>query len=39
MSISAFSTMFLMVRKGYIYTFTVYVYAFCLALSTILHCI
>ena len=38
-TISPFSTTCFMVRKGYIYTFTVYVYAFCLALSTILHCI
>ena len=38
-TISPFSATCFMVRKGYIYTFTVYVYAFCLALSTILHCI
>ena len=36
---SPYSATCFMVRKGYIYTFTVYVYAFCLALSTILHCI
>ena len=38
-TISPFSATCFMVRKGYIYTIVVYVYAFYLALSTILHCI
>ena len=38
-TISPFSATCFMVRKGYIYTIVVSVYAFYLALSTILHCI
>jgi len=39
MVILPFFTMFLMALEGYIYTFTVDVYAFLLAFSSILPCI
>ena len=38
-TISPSSAMFFMVRKGFIYTITMYIYAFHLAFSTILPCI
>jgi len=31
--------MFLMAHKGFVYTIAVDIYAFCLAFSTILHCV
>ena len=39
MLILPFSAMCFMVLKGFIYTIAMYVYAFRLAFSTILHCI
>ena len=39
MTISPFSAMFFMVRKGFINTIAVYNYAFHLAFSTILPCV
>jgi len=39
MDVLPFLTMFLAVRKGFIYTIAVYFYAFCLTFSGILHCI
>ena len=33
------SAIFLMTRKGFIYTIAVYLYAFCLAFSSILPCV
>ena len=39
MAILAFSVMFLMTLKGFIYTIAVYLYAFRLAFSCILHCV
>ena len=39
MVVLPFWVMFFMVRKGFVYTIAVNVYAFRLAFSTILHCI
>ena len=39
MVVLSFFAMLFMVRKGFVYTITVDVYAFHLAFSTILHCI
>ena len=39
MPILPFLAMFFMVRKGFVYAVAVNFYAFCLAFSTILHCI
>ena len=39
MTIFPFFAMYFMVLKGFVYTFAVDVYAFCLAFCTILHCI
>ena len=38
-TILPFFAMYFMVLKGFVYTFAVDVYAFCLAFSTILHCV
>ena len=37
MAILLFLTMYLVVLKGFVYTIAVYLYAFCLAFSSILH--
>ena len=39
MPILPFSAIYVMVRKGFIYTIAAYFYAYRLAFSTILHCI
>ena len=39
MVILPFLVMYLVIRKGFIYTIAVYFYAYRLAFSTILHCI
>ena len=39
MVVLPFFAMFFMALKGFIYTFAVDFYAFCLAFSSILHCI
>ena len=39
MTISPFSAMFFMVRRGFVYTIAVDIYAFRLAFSSILHCV
>ena len=39
MTISHFSAMFFMVRRGFVYTIAVDIYAFRLAFSSILHCV
>ena len=39
MTILPFFAMYFMVLKGFVYTFAVDVYAFCLAFSCILHCV
>ena len=39
MAILPFSALFFMALQGFIYTIPVDIYAFCLAFSSILHCI